>query len=104
MADHFPVTSINSGEVKLVLWDQTSPDVVLYVLMQHWHFTHKYCYKECYNLEHVSSQESDWSCICMLGVPSQESDRSCICMLGVSSQESDWSCICMLGVPSQESD
>jgi len=33
-------------------------------------------------------------------VPSQESDRSCICMLGVSlpSQESDQSCICMLGV------
>jgi hypothetical protein len=45
-------TSLKSGEVKLVLWDQTSPDVVLYVFMQHWHFTHKHCYKECYNLEH----------------------------------------------------
>ena len=52
----------------------------------------------------VSSQESDWSCICMLVVSSQESDWSCICMLGVSSQESDRSCICMLGVSSQESD
>ena len=31
------------------------------------------------------SQESDWSCICVLvrGI-SQESDWSCICVLGVS--------------------
>ena len=36
-----------------------------------------------------TSQESEWSCICMLGVQSW----SCIC-----SQESEWSCICMLGV------
>ena len=34
------------------------------------------------------SQESGWSCICMLGVHS----------LPVPSQESEWSCICMLGV------
>ena len=49
----------------------------------------------------VSGQESDWSCICVLGVslPSQESYWSCICVLGVSlpNQESDWSCICVLG-------
>jgi hypothetical protein len=31
-------------------------------------------------------------------VPSQESDWSCFCVLGVSRQESDWSCICVLGV------
>ena len=53
--------------------------------------------------------------MCVRGI-SQESDRSCICVLGVSvrkvtghvyvmymcvrgiSQESDWSCICVLGV------
>jgi hypothetical protein len=52
----------------------------------------------------VESQESERSCICMLGVPSQESERSCICVLGVPSQESERSCICMLGVPSQESE
>jgi hypothetical protein len=50
----------------------------------------------------VPGQESDWSCICVLGVslPSQESYWSCICVLGVSlpNQESDWSCICVLGV------
>ena len=45
-----------------------------------------------------TSQESEWSCICMLGVHSQESEWSCICMFGVPSQESEWSCICMLGV------
>jgi hypothetical protein len=38
-----------------------------------------------------TSQESGWSCICMLGVqslpvPSQESERSCICMLGVQAR------------------
>ena len=34
----------------------------------------------------VQSQESEWSCICVLGVslPSQVSQRSCICVLGVS--------------------
>jgi len=34
----------------------------------------------------VPSQESEQSCICVLGVslPSQESERSCICVLGVS--------------------
>ena len=35
-----------------------------------------------------TSQESEWSCICKLGVQS----------LPVPSQESEWSCICMLGV------
>ena len=50
-----------------------------------------------------TSQESEWSCICMLESTSQESEWSCICMLGVHSlpvpsQESEWSCICMLGV------
>ena len=35
-----------------------------------------------------TSQESGWSCICMLGVHS----------LPVPSQESEWSCICMLEV------
>ena len=30
--------------------------------------------------------------------PSQESEWSCICVLGVSNQESEWSCICALGV------
>ena len=35
-----------------------------------------------------TSQESDWSCICMLGVQS----------LPLPSQESEWSCICMLEV------
>jgi hypothetical protein len=46
----------------------------------------------------VTSQESERSCICVLGVPSQESERSCICVLGVPSQESERSCICVLGV------
>jgi hypothetical protein len=32
-------------------------------------------------------QESEWSCICMLGVQARS-----------TSQESEWSCICMLGV------
>jgi hypothetical protein len=55
-----------------------------------------------------TSQGSEWSCNCMLGVqsltvPSQGSEWSCICMLGeqsvpVPSQESEWSCICMLEV------
>ena len=45
----------------------------------------------------VSSQESERSCICVLGVSSQESERSCICVLEVSSQESERSCICVLG-------
>jgi hypothetical protein len=35
-----------------------------------------------------TSQESGWSCICMLGVHN----------LPVPSQESEWSCICMLEV------
>ena len=42
----------------------------------------------------VPIQESERSCICVLGV--QESDRSCICVLRV--QESDRSGIYMLGV------
>ena len=46
----------------------------------------------------IPSQESERSCICVLGVSSQESERSCICVLGVSSQESERSCICVLGV------
>jgi hypothetical protein len=46
----------------------------------------------------VTSQESERSCICVLGVPSQESERSCICVLGVPSQESERSCICVLRV------
>ena len=38
-----------------------------------------------------TSQESVWSCICMLGVhslpvPSQESERSCICTLEVQAR------------------
>ena len=33
-----------------------------------------------------------------VSIPSQESERSCICVLGVSSQESERSCICVLGV------
>ena len=41
----------------------------------------------------VSSQESERSCICVLGVSSQESERSCICVLEVSSQESERSCV-----------
>ena len=52
----------------------------------------------------IPSQESERSCICVLGVSSQESERSCICVLGVSSQESERSCICVLGVSSQESE
>jgi hypothetical protein len=36
-----------------------------------------------------SSQDSEMSCICVLGVSSQESEMSCICVLGVSSQDSD---------------
>jgi hypothetical protein len=76
-----------------------------------------------YNMDNPKpSQESEWSCICVLGlsmlylcllfikvtVPSQESEWSCICVLGLSmlylcllfikvtapSQESEWSCIC----------
>ena len=54
----------------------------------------------------VPSQESEWSCICVLGLlilpvgPSQESEQSCICVLGllilpVPSQESERSCICV---------
>ena len=54
----------------------------------------------------VPSQESERSCICVLGllillpVPSQESARSCICVLEllifpVPSQESERSCICV---------
>ena len=35
-----------------------------------------------------TSQESEWSYICKLGLQS----------LPVPSQESEWSCICMLGV------
>ena len=35
-----------------------------------------------------TNQESEWSCICILGVQS----------LPVPSQESEWSCICMLEV------
>ena len=34
------------------------------------------------------NQESERSCICVLGVLNQESERSCVCVLGVSSQES----------------
>jgi hypothetical protein len=33
-----------------------------------------------------------------VSVPSQESERSCIGVLGISSQESERSCICVLGV------
>ena len=41
----------------------------------------------------VSSQNSEMSCICVLGVyvPSQDSEMSCICVLGVSSQDSQMS-------------
>jgi hypothetical protein len=52
----------------------------------------------------LSSQESERSCICVLWLPSQESERSCICVLGLSSQESERSCICVLWLPSQESE
>ena len=55
----------------------------------------------------VPSQESERSCICVLGllilpIPSQENERSCICVLGllilpVPSQESE-RCICVLWV------
>ena len=53
---------------------------------------------------HVPSQESEQSCICVLGVSSQGSEQSCICVLEVSSQGSEQSCICVLGVSSQESE
>jgi hypothetical protein len=33
-----------------------------------------------------------------VSVPSQESERSCIGVLGISSQESERTCICVLGV------
>ena len=46
----------------------------------------------------IERQESERSCICVLGVSNQESERSCICVLGVSNQESEWSCICVLDV------
>jgi hypothetical protein len=38
------------------------------------------------------------SCICALGVsvPSQDSEMSCICVLGVPSQDSEMACICVL--------
>jgi hypothetical protein len=52
----------------------------------------------------VSSQESEHSCICVLGVSSHESEHSCICVLEVSSHESEHSCICVLGVSSHESE
>ena len=61
----------------------------------------------------VISQESERSCICVLGVSSQEtechracSERPCICVLGVTSHESERPCICvcLLGVSSQESE
>ena len=38
-----------------------------------------------------TSQESEWSCIYMLGVQARS-----------TSQESEWSCICMLGVQARE--
>ena len=31
----------------------------------------------------MSSQDSEMSCICVLGVSSQDSEMSCICVLGV---------------------
>ena len=46
----------------------------------------------------VPSQDSEMSCICVLGVSSQDSEMSCICVLGVSSQDSEMSCICVLCV------
>ena len=52
----------------------------------------------------VPRQESERSCICVLGVSRQESERSCICVLGVSRQESGRSCICVLGVSRQENE
>ena len=46
---------------------------------------HKASLSPTHNIEvPVSSQESERSCLCMLGVPSQESERSCICVSGVS--------------------
>ena len=32
----------------------------------------------------ISSQESEWACICVLGISSQESELSCIFVLGLS--------------------
>ena len=46
----------------------------------------------------VPSQESEESCICVLGLSSQEGEESCICVLEVSSQESEESCICAIGL------
>ena len=36
-----------------------------------------------------------------VSVPSQDSEMSCICVLGVSSQDSEMSYICVLGVSGQ---
>ena len=44
------------------------------------------------------TQESERSCIWVIGVSSQESERSCIWVSGVSSQESERSCIWVSGV------
>ena len=45
-----------------------------------------------------SIQDSEMSCICLLGVSSQDRENTCICVLGVSSQDIEMSWICVLGV------
>ena len=45
-----------------------------------------------------TSQESKWSCICMLGVQARRERVIMYLYVRSTSQESEWSCICMLEV------
>jgi hypothetical protein len=45
-----------------------------------------------------TSQESEWSCICMLGVDVRRERVNMYLYVRSTSQESEWSSMCMLGV------
>jgi hypothetical protein len=70
--------------------------------------THKYMTSHCPDLvqiplthKYMTSHCPDYVFVCYgVSVLSQDSELSCICVLGVSSQDNEISCICLLGVSS----